>query len=82
MPRWCLCPVEYGSSAITHYYITDNNHIGTHFNLVLTGTLIMAANAPNNSPPPDCSGNLNLPEEFLPSKELLLASRLKQTNEF
>ena len=41
----------------------------------------MAANAPNNSPPPYCSGNLNLPEEFLPSKELLLASRLKQTNE-
>jgi hypothetical protein len=42
----------------------------------------MAANAPNISPPPDCSGNLNLPEEFLPSKELLLASRLKQTNEY
>jgi hypothetical protein len=44
-------------------------------------TLIMAANAPYNSPPCDCSGNLNLPEEFLTSKELLLASRLKQTDE-
>jgi hypothetical protein len=56
-------------------------HIGTHVDLVSTGTLIMAANAPNNSPPPDCSGNLNLPEEILPLKELLLASRLKQTDE-
>jgi hypothetical protein len=41
----------------------------------------MAANAPNNSPPPNCSGNINIPAEFLPSKELLLTSRLKQTNE-
>ncbi len=71
----------YSTSTVTHYYITDNIHIGTHFDLVLTGTLIMAANAPDNSPPSDCSGNLNLPEEFLPWKELLLASWLKQTNE-
>ncbi len=42
----------------------------------------MAANEPNNSPPPDCSGDLNLPEKFSPPKELLLASWLKQTDEF
>jgi hypothetical protein len=41
----------------------------------------MAANAPNHSPPLNCSSNLNLPEEFLPLKELLLTSRLKQTGE-
>jgi hypothetical protein len=46
------------------------------------GTLIMVANAPNNSPPPAYSDNLNVPEEFLPSKELLHASQLKQTNEY
>ena len=62
--------------------LTDNIHISTHLNLILNDTLIMAANTPNNCPPPDCSGDLNVPEEFLPPKELLLASQLKQTDEF
>ena len=39
-------------------------------------------NVPNNCPPPDCLGDLNIPEEFSPPKELLLASQLKQTDEF
>ncbi len=40
----------------------------------------MVTDAPNNSP--DHLGNLNLPEEFSPPKELLLAAWLKQTDEF
>ena len=72
---------------VEYYYtlpllLTDNIHISTHFNLILVDTLIMAANAPNNSPPPSWSGDLNLPEEFSLAKELLLISQLKQTDEF